>query len=396
MSWLLLLLGLALASLGSAGAAALMTSARSALVAAVSRRLRGATESFAWLVEADRLVVTAMALLSLGVVLIGIAIPGLFTTATLPQMGLLLLFLVVPATLLGGSLLPRWLTEPRAEQVAAAVRPLLRAIGTVLRVVLPGGRHMLSADVNALAREGSAHGLGMGEEFALVGGVMTFTERPVREVMTPRTDVVAVSETARHDEVLATFAASGYTRLPLYRGSLDEIVGMVHAFDLFKVSHDDPLPVRPVAYAPESRPAADALLDMQRERRHFAVVLDEFGGTAGIVTLEDLLEALVGEISDEDDAEIVAPAVRAEMLEIDGSVGVSEVAEQFGVDLKAADATSFAGLLVERLGRIPLTGERFRLTGLDVDVVHATPTRVERLLLRRGTQPRIDLDRSRP
>ncbi|HPF60867.1 MAG: HlyC/CorC family transporter [Gemmatimonadetes bacterium] len=392
MKWLILLLGLALAGLGSAGTAALITTARRRLADAVSRRLRGAIETFEWFAETDRLVVTAMALVSLGVVLIGVAIPGLFDTLTLPQLGLALLVLVVPATLLGGSLLPRWLSEPRAERVVAVVRPLLRGARSVLRLVLPGGRHAVSADVQALAREGTATGLGSGEEIALVGGVMTFAERPVREVMTPRTDVVAVSETASHAEVLATFAASGYTRLPLLRGSLDEIVGMVHAFDLFKVSADDPLPVRPVAHAPETRAAADVLLDMQRERRHFAVVLDEFGGTAGIVTLEDLLEALVGEISDEDDAEVVAPAARADLLELDGAATVTEVAEHFGVALAADEATSFAGLLIERLGRIPVSGERFEIAGLDVDILRASPTHVVRFTVRRGAPDRLRLD----
>lgn len=393
MNWAILLVGLALAVLGSAGTAALVTSARHTLADAISRRLRGAVESFDWFAEIDRLVVTAMAVLSLGVVLIGIAMPGIFSSATFPELGLLLLFLILPATLLGGSLLPRWLTEPRADRVAAVVAPLLRVMRLGLRMVLPGGRHVLSEDVRALAREGTASGLGSGEEIALVGGVMTFAERPVREVMTPRTDVVAVSERASHADVLATFAESGYTRLPLYRDSLDELVGMVHVFDLFKVSPDDPLPVRPIAHAPESRAAADVLLDMQRERRHFAVVLDEFGGTSGIVTLEDLLEALVGEISDEDDAEVVPPEEQTDLFECDGATTVGEVAERFHLAVNIRDTTSFAGRLVDRLGRIPVTGERFRLDGLDVDVMAATPSRIERLLLRLGVPGRVDLDR---
>jgi len=391
--WAILLLGLTLAVLGSAGTAALVTSARRNLAEAISRRLRGAVESFDWFAEIDRLVVTAMAVLSLGVVLIGIAMPGIFSSATFPELGLLLLFLFLPATLLGGSLLPRWLTEPRADRVAAIVSPLLRVIRLGLRVVLPGGRHALSEDVRALAREGAASGLGSGEEIALVGGVMTFAERPVREVMTPRTDVVAVSERASHADVLAIFAESGYTRLPMYRESLDDLVGMVHAFDLFKVSPDDPLPVRPIAHAPESRAAADVLLDMQRERRHIAVVLDEFGGTSGIVTLEDLLEALVGEISDEDDAEVMPPEDQTDLFECDGATTVTEVAERFHLSVSGRDTTSFAGRLVERLGRIPLTGERFRLDGLDVDVLAATPSRIERLLVRPAVPGRVDLDR---
>lgn len=393
MTWILLAVGLLLAVTGTAGAAALLTTARSELTDAVTRRLRGSGESFEWLVDTERLVVAAMALSSLGVCLVGVAIPGMFDGVTLPRLVLLLVFLVVPALLLGGYLLPRWLTVPRAGRVVALLRPVLAAVRTALGVVLPSGARPARDDVQAIAREGSASGLGAGEELAMVGGVVSFAERPVREMMTPRTDVVAVSAETSRGDVLRTFAESGYTRLPVYRGSLDEIIGMVHAFDLFKLEPDAPLPIRPVAHAPASKSGADLLLDMQRDRRHFAVVLDEFGGTAGVVTLEDLLEALVGEIADEDEAAAPAAAALVDFLEIDGGATTDDVAEHFGVTLPQGEAATFAGLLVERLGRIPVAGERFRLAGLDVDVVTATAVRIDRLVLRRGTPVPLELDR---
>jgi putative hemolysin len=393
MNALLLLLGLVLTVVGSAGAAALVTTSRSELADAVSRRLRGQDVSFGWLVDRERLVVSSLALASLGVTLVGVVFPGILDTLTLPQLAIVLFVVVVPATLAGGYLVPRWLTLTRAERVVATLRAPLVAIHSVLRVALPGGRHPVSDGVEALAREGSAAGVRSGDELAMVGGVMSFAERPVREVMTPRTDVVGVAADASRADVLATFAESGYTRLPVYRESLDDIVGMVHAFDLFKPGVEDQIPVRPVAHAPESRPAADLLVDMQRERRHFAVVLDEFGGTAGIVTLENLLEALVGEISDEDEAEVVPEAAAPEWLEVDGAETGKKVAEHFGVVLPDTTATSFAGLLVERLGRIPRVGERFRVAGLDVDVLGATPARIERLVVRPRTPAAIPLDR---
>jgi CBS domain containing-hemolysin-like protein len=303
---------------------------------------------------------------------------------------------VVPATLTGGYLVPRWLTLTRAERVVAVVRAPLVAVHSVLRVALPGGRHPASDGVEALAREGSAAGVRSGDELAMVGGVMSFSERPVREVMTPRTDVIGVAADASRGEVISTFAESGYTRLPVYRESLDDIIGMVHAFDLFKLEAEDQIPVRPVAHAPESRPAADLLLDMQRERRHFAVVMDEFGGTAGIVTLENLLEALVGEISDEDDAEPVPDEAEPEWLDVDGADPGERVAEHFGVTLPESAATSFAGLIVERLGRIPRVGERFRVAGLDVDVLAASPARIERMVVRPRTPAAVPLDREQP
>jgi CBS domain containing-hemolysin-like protein len=139
--------------------------------------------------------------------------------------------------------------------------------------------------------------------------------------MTPRTDLVAVEEHADLADIQLVFAQSGYSRIPVYRGTLDDIVGMLHAFDLFKLRPGDPLPVRPVAVTPASRACGDLLLDMQRERRHLAVVLDEFGGTLGIATLEDLLEELVGEIFDEHDDEVrAAPAGGPTLFETDGNV----------------------------------------------------------------------------
>jgi CBS domain containing-hemolysin-like protein len=219
----------------------------------------------------------------------------------------------------------------------------------------------------------------------MIGGVMTFTERPVREVMTPRTDLVAVSEDDSLEDISAVFAQSGYSRLPVYRGTLDEIVGMLHAFDLFKLQPGDRLPIRPVANAPASRTCGNLLLDMQRERRHLTVVLDEFGGTLGIVTLEDLLEELVGEIFDEFDVTAGQPSKEgAVLLEVDGSHAVPAVEEHFDLPLPVARTSTVSGLLTELAGRIPVAGERFLVRGLEFEILQATPTRVERVLIRRG------------
>jgi putative hemolysin len=394
MSWLFLLLGLAIAVIGSAGAAALVTTAREALAEALSRRLRGIEESLGWLGDVEQKVIAAGAATALGVVIVGATIPALLAGFTLVELGGVLLVLIVPATLLGGYLLPRWLTASRAEAVVTALSPILGVWRAILGIVLPTGTHHAVTDVQRLASEGSASGLGTGEQLMMVSGVMSFADRPVRAVMTPRTDVVAVEHDAPYAEVLRVFTECGYTRLPVMRGSLDEIVGIIHAFDLFKLQPGDPLPIRPIAHAPMSRAAGDLLVDMQRERRHFAVVLDEFGGTAGIVTLEDLLEAMVGEISDEDDAEASpVTAVDADLMLLDGTATADDVAEHFDLVLPRTEATSFAGLVVELAGRIPRVGERFRLLGLEVDVLEATPARIERLIVRRPTAT-ITLDRS--
>ena len=395
MTWIIIAAGFLIAWLGAAGAASLVSTSRSALADVISRRLRGGDDSLDWVPRTEREVAAAIAATSFGVALVGAAIPGVFSTATLPMLGFLVVVIVVPLTLTGAYLVPRWVTLPRSERVVKLLRPLLRGWGTLLGFVLPSRAEDAAEDVRSLAREGRVSGLA-GDELVMVGGVMSFAERPVRAVMTPRTEMVAVPDDASYRMVMEIFAESAYTRVPVYRNTLDEIVGMIHAFDLFKLRPDDALPVRPVSFAPESRAAGDLLLDMQHERRHLAVVLDEFGGTAGIVTLEDLLEALVGEIADEDEAPPVPLEVSAELLELDGAAEPEVVAEHFHVTLPGGEAATFGGLLAELAGRIPVAGERFICAGLEVEVLHASPTRVERLLVRRAGTPITTLERTAP
>jgi CBS domain containing-hemolysin-like protein len=231
------------------------------------------------------------------------------------------------------------------------------------------------------------------EEIVVLAGVLTFTERTVREVMTPRTEIVALDETALARDAAVLFRESGYSRLPVYRDSLDHITGMAYVFDLLKVGAWERLPVRPVLAVPATRRCADLLFDMQRERRQLAVVLDEFGGTAGMVTLEDLLEELVGEISDETDTTVADPGIEADLLEVDGTVGVQEIATRFGVTLPGGRET-IGGVLATALGRIPRMGERIVLGGLEFDVLRAGPTRVDRLVVRPVTQRPVTVVRS--
>jgi CBS domain containing-hemolysin-like protein len=203
-----------------------------------------------------------------------------------------------------------------------------------------------------------------------------------------------VSEDADLADIRVVFAESGYSRLPVYRGTLDEIIGMVYAFDLLKLSPGDTLPVRTVAATPASRNCGDLLLDMRRERRHLAVVLDEFGGTLGIATLEDLLEELVGEIFDEHDRAVAeGPDLGPGIFETDGTTDPAVIGERFGVTLPDTGATTISGLLTDLAGRIPYRGERLLVSGLEFDVVEASPTRLQRLLIRPGPVSAVTLTR---
>lgn len=391
MIWVVVATGLLIAAFGATAGASLITVSRAELTRAVGRRLRGGTPSLGWLARVDADLTAASATTSLGVLIVGAALPALLAGSTRLLVALLAL-VGVPLVLLAAYLVPRWLTLPRAQGVAQWVMPVLRPWSRVLGLLLPARAAKRPTDLRAIWREGAAVGLRADDELVMVGGVMAFSVRPVREVMTPRTDIVAIDEGAALEDIRMVFAQSGYSRIPVYRGTLDEIVGMLHAFDLFKLRPGDPLPVRPVAVTPASRTCGDLLLDMQRERRHLAVVLDEFGGTLGIATLEDLLEELVGEIFDEHDEEVRSePPGGPTVFETDGNLPPEALEERFGVTLPRGRSTTVAGLVVEWAGRIPNPGERFLVRGLEMDVIEASPTRIERLIVRSGDTPALTL-----
>ena len=392
MIWLVTAVGLLVAMFGATAGAALITVSRAELTRAVGRRLRGASPSLGWLAGVDADLTAASATTSLGVLIIGATLPGLLAGSGTTRIVALLVLLGAPLVLFAAYLVPRWLTLTRAQTVAERVLPILRPWSRVVGMVLPARTVTRPTDLRSIWREGAAVGVRADDELVMVAGVMAFTVRPVREVMTPRTDIVALEENAALEDIRLVFAQSGYSRIPVFRGTLDDIVGMLHAFDLFKFRAGDPLPVRPVAVTPASRSCGDLLLDMQRERRHLAIVLDEFGGTLGIVTLEDLLEELVGEIFDEHDEEVRGqPTDGPAVFETDGNVPPQAIEERFGVSLPSGRSTTVAGLLIEWAGRIPHAGERFTVRGLEFDVVQASPTRIERLVIRSGAAAPVTL-----
>ena len=399
MIWSLTVVGLLVTMFGATAAAALISSSRRRLAEVVYRRLRGAGETLDWLPAMERDLAAASVTTTLGIAVLGAVFPAMVAGASLAEFAVLLVVLAIPAILLSGYVLPRYLTHRRADLIAERLGPVLRPWSRILSGILPAPAVQAEALVTELWRERAAGGEAPDERLLRVGGLIHFSQLVVREVMTARTDLIAIPEEASVEEVRQAFIQSGYSRLPVYRGTLDEIVGMVHAFDLFLLKPGDPVPVRPIAVAPASRPCGDLLIDMQRERRHLAVVLDEFGGTLGIVTMEDLLEALVGEIVDEEAAGggLGASARSPEtptLLEAPGSLPVVELEAYFAIELPPGQASTIGGRLVELAGRFPASGERFVVRGLEVDILNASPSRIERVLVRRGSPTSTMLDRT--
>lgn len=380
MSAVLLLLGLGLGALGTAVAVGAAAASRLELSRWVAERRRGVEIATALLSAPGPVIGTAAGLATLGAVVAaaGLAplladLPGLPGRAAGALLAVVLIVLIV-------GVLPRAAGRRWAEPLVRAASPWLGRAAHAIAPFLPGAPPDAGADLAGVVRRGEGDDVTEGE-IAVISGVLAFTERPVREAMTPRTEIVALAEGVPADEAATLFAESGYSRLPVYRDSLDNVVGLVHAFDLLRTEPGQAFPLRPVAQVPGSRRCADLLFEMQRERRQFAVVLDEFGGTAGIITFEDLLEELVGEIFDEGDGPPGGEPAGIRLLELSGATPMDEVADAFDVTF-AEQAETVGGLLAGTLGRIPHRGERILLAGLEFDVIAATPTRVDRVIVR--------------
>jgi len=383
-SVLLLVLAIAIAAIGATASVAIVTASRLELTRWVARRLRGADSAATLLSRPGDLASAANALVAIGVTLAGVVAPWALATSG-PGMTVGVEVLVgIPLIGLAVYFIPRAVGRRWPERIVRALVPRLRPAAGVFGFIVRGRLATERADLAPLFHDAASAGLAREDELEIVTGVMAFADRTVREAMTPRTRMVAAREGASTSELAALIATSGYTRIPLYRGSLDEIVGMVHAFDVIKAGSGGTVRVRPVAQMPAARRCADALLDLRRTGRHLAVVLDEFGGTAGIVTMENLLEQLVGEIFDEfDEPTPAATAVSKGLLVVDAGYPLSDLAEHFGIPLEAPPRTeTTGGYLAWAVGRIPQLGERLVAGGLEFDVIEATPVRLVKLVVR--------------
>ena len=377
-----LLLGLVLAGAAAAVGVAVATVSQHELTRWVAYKLRGSAATAGLMQNPGRTLATANTLTTLGVLLAAGGIPALLAATTPTFLGIFTITVGVPLFIGAAYLVPRVLGRRWAGSLVAGAVPWMERFGAVLSPFIPRREPstrttlaaLLSSDTEALAGT---------DEMAVVSGVLAFSDRPVRELMTPRTAIVAFPEGMPAGEAAHVLQQSGYSRYPVYRGSLDEVVGVAHTLDLLGRQPEDPVLVHPPLTVPGTMRAADLMLEMQRGGRHLAVVLDEFGGTAGLVTFEDLLNDLVSELFEPSAA---TPPTAARVIEVEGSAPAAELAEKLGVTLSGGGghAQTVGGLLIQALGRIPRTGERFTFQGLEFDVLAASATRVERIAVRAG------------
>lgn len=283
---------------------------------------------------------------------------------------------------------------PGIMLLARAFRPVVLVLERLARPLVglirshhPHGRELMSLDeIRAAADVVEEEGLVDADEAEMLDSVIDLGERQVREIMVPRVSMVAVEETTSVEEFATVASRSGFSRIPIYAETVDHITGIVYVNDVLRrlAGTREPftLPAiaRPPLYAPESKRMDDLLRELREQRVHIAIVVDEFGGTDGLVTIEDILEELVGEIADEHDphADTVERVCDTEAV-VDGRLTIEDANELLGCELPDGPYETVAGLLSQAAGHIPQTGETFEVAGLKLTVEDGDEEHVERV-----------------
>jgi CBS domain containing-hemolysin-like protein len=251
--------------------------------------------------------------------------------------------------------------------------------------------------VEALIEAGQEEGILEESDRALIQSVVEFGDKTVREVMTPRPEIVAVPVTATVEQFIELQRTKPYSRVPVYEGTIDNIKGIVFAHDVLQVADSEAKArtvqtlMKPVQFVPESKRVQILLRELQRQHEHMAIVIDEYGSVAGVVTIEDLVEEIVGEIRDEHEAksDVIRESERSYV--VPGNMDVDRIGQLLGIRPEGHDATTVAGLVSEMLGHIPGPGETVEEDGLRYEVLESTDRRVERLRIstkqKRQTEP---------
>jgi putative hemolysin len=323
-----------------------------------------------------------------------------------PTLGIVYSFAaIVLLSALFRQLLPRLLTQNEPEQKLAGLLLMFRPFYLVLRPLAwplsnvlnlhrrmheevknganPDGEETTEEEIQAYLEIGENEGILQEEDSKLIQSVVEFGNILVREVMTPRTKIVACEDTATMSDLREIMVQHRHSRIPIYRGDIDHIIGIAYIRQLMaeylKGKESDPIAglIKPVLFVPGTKPVAKLLKELQERGDHTAIVIDEFGGVAGLVTIEDLVEEIVGEIRDEDEAKIskiIEEGPRGFVVR--GSTELSRFEELTGRKFENLNCSTAAGLVMAYLGRIPASGEDFDLEGIRVRILDADRKRV--------------------
>jgi CBS domain containing-hemolysin-like protein len=301
---------------------------------------------------------------------------------------------------------PKTFAIQQTDRVALALAPIIVALGRLVgplakflvkfaNVLMPGkglpeGPFITEQELRASAEVAQEEGQIEEGEVELIHSIFEFGDTIVREVMVPRPDIVAIDATKKLRDVQELVLRHGNSRIPVYRGDLDNVVGVVHAKDVLKAIYqgkeDAPISevVRKAHFVPEQKKVAELLRQMQQEKFHIALVTDEYGSVSGLVTLEDLLEELVGEITDEyDREEPQVERVDQDTFRVNGGVPISQINELLDVELPDEEWDTVAGLMLGLLGEIPAQGQEVRFQNLTFIAERVQRRRIAQVLIKR-------------
>ncbi len=246
----------------------------------------------------------------------------------------------------------------------------------------------LEQEILNVISEGERHGAVDEQEKEMIESVIELADTHVDQIMTPRTEIVAIPKETNRDTVLDTIRAKGHSRIPVYDGTIDKILGVLYAKDLLHRTDDEPFDLtaimRRVPFIPEPKLVRELLREFQAPKLHIAIVLDEYGGTAGLVTIEDILEELVGEIRDEYDptAPVEIERIDDQTVEVDARMRVDDLNDKLDIELpEDDDYETIGGFVFSRLGKIPRVGEGLEHNNVGIQVIGAEPRRITRLRL---------------
>lgn len=355
----------------------------------------------------DQMLTTLLLGTNIAIVAGTIAVAGQMGALS-PRMGDLAATLIVaPVFLIFAQIIPKSVFRTHPDRLSLALLPVIRffygllaplavPVTSITRVMLRavGGSHqpvssLMSSleDVRVLVDEGAEDGTIMREEQRMIHSVIDLQETRANEIMVPRIDIQALPETATRQELLALFNTTGRSRIPIHRETIDEVIGIVNVHDVMLEAHteDESIArfVKPAMHVPDTTKVDDLFQVMKDAKQHLAIVTDEYGGTDGLITLEDILEEIFGEIQDEHDREERAiQEIGPDAYVIDARTPLEEAAQAIGVPLEDEVVETMGGWLMRVAGRIPAQGEvvehsPFRMTVLDGGVNYISKIRLE-------------------
>jgi CBS domain containing-hemolysin-like protein len=278
-----------------------------------------------------------------------------------------------------------WITGPVTNSLNWCANQFIRLLGVKAPATGIEAIHS-PAEIMMIVKQSGESGQLEDEDVRLIEGVFKFTEKNARDVMTPRTEVVGLPVDLSIRDAADQVAETGRSRYPIYGESLDDIVGIVHAKEILgalreRGSDSVATLMRQPMFLPGTREVEDVLADMQRLKTHMAVVLDEFGGTAGVVTMEDLIEEIVGEIYDEYDDVVPVPAAEKDGATVPGDAEIEDLNKQLDLKMDSNDHQTIGGLVFGTLGRLPQKGDRVQLPDVVLEVLGMDKRRVDRVML---------------